>query len=89
MPPVAATVVEYPTFCVPLGSELVVMLTGVTAAAITMLKPCDAVWAGELESFTCTVIGNVPDCVGVPLIMPEEAASVRPVGKLPDVIDHV
>ena len=65
------------------------MLTGVTATAITMLKPRDAVWAGELESFTCTVIGNVPDCVGVPLIVPEEAASVRPVGKLPDVIDHV
>jgi hypothetical protein len=68
---------------VPVGSEEVVMLTGVTAAAMTMLKPCDAVWTGELESFTCTVIGNVPDCVGVPLIVPLEA-SVNPEGKLPE-----
>ena len=83
MPPVAATVVEYPTFCVPVGSDDVVMLTGVTAAAITRLKPSDAVWAGELESFTCTVIGNVPDCVGVPLIVPLEAR-VKPVGKFPE-----
>ena len=50
----------------PLGSDEVVMLTGAPAAAMTMLKPCDAVSAGELESFTCTVIANVPDCVGVP-----------------------
>jgi hypothetical protein len=65
------------------------MLTGAPAAAMTMLNPCDAVWAGELESFTCTVIGNVPDCVGVPAINPDEAVSVTPVGKGPDVIDHV
>jgi hypothetical protein len=64
------------------------MLTGAPAAAMTMLNPCDAVWAGALESPTCTVIGNVPDCVGVPLIVPEEAANVRPAGKLPDVMDH-
>ena len=89
MPPVAARVVEYPTFCVPMGSEEVVKLSGVTAAAMTMLKPWDAVWAGELESCTCTVIGNVPDCVGVPLIRPDEAVSVTPVGREPDVIDHV
>jgi hypothetical protein len=89
VPPVVARVVEYPTFCVPLGNEEVVMLSGAPAAAMTMLNPCDAVWAGELESFTCTVIGNVPDCVGVPLIRPDEAISVTPVGKEPDVIDHV
>jgi hypothetical protein len=65
------------------------MLTGVPAAAITILKLCEAVSAGELESFTCTLIGNVPDCVGVPLIVPEEAANVTPVGNVPDVIDHV
>jgi hypothetical protein len=89
LPPVAARAVEYATFCVPLGSEETVMLTGVTAAAMTMLKPWDAVWAGELESFTCTVIGNVPDSVGVPLIVPEEAVSMRPVGKLPEIIDQL
>ena len=73
----------------PPGSEEVVMLTGVAAAAMTTLNPCDAVWAGELESFTCTVIGKVPDCVGVPAINPDEAVNVTPVGKEPDVIDHV
>jgi hypothetical protein len=56
---------------------------------MTTLNPSDAVWAGELESFTCTVIANVPDCVGVPAINPDEAVSVTPVGKEPDVIDHV
>jgi len=65
------------------------MLTGVPAAAITILKLCEAVSAGELESFTCTLIGNVPDCVGVPLMVPEEAASTRPVGKLPEVVDQL
>ena len=89
MPPVAARVVEYPTFCVPLGSEEVETLSGVPAAAMTMLKPCDAVWTGEPESRTWTVIGIVPDCVGIPLIVPVDKFSVRPVGNEPDVIDHV
>ena len=57
------------------------MLTGVAAAAMTRSNPCDAVWAGELESFTCTVIGKVPDCVGVPVIVLELSAS--PVGSSP------
>ena len=41
MPPVAARGVEYPTFCVPLGSEEVVMPTDVTAAAFdwTLAQP--------------------------------------------------
>ena len=70
-------------------TQRTVMLTGAAAATMTMLNPCDAVWAGELESFTCTVIGNVPDCVGVPLISPDETVSVTPAGKEPEVIDHV
>jgi hypothetical protein len=81
LPPVAARAVEYGTFSVPVDGEEVVMLTGVTAAAMTMLKPCDAVCAGALESFTCTVIGNVPDCVGVPVIEFELSAS--PIGSFP------
>jgi hypothetical protein len=54
-----------------------------------MLKPWDAVWTGELESRTWTAIGIVPDCVGIPLIVPVDKFSVRPVGNEPDVIDHV
>ena len=73
----------------PLGSEEVVMLTGGTAAAMATLNPCDAVWAGELESSTCTVIGKVPDCVGVPAIKPDEAVNVTPVGREPEVMNHV
>ena len=65
------------------------MLTGAPAAAMTMLKPCDAVWAGELESFAWTVIGKVPDCIGVPAINPDEAVSVTPAGNAPDVMDEV
>ena len=50
----------------------------------------DADCAGELASVTFTVkLLDWAEAVGVPLIVPEEAASVRPVGKLPDVIDHV
>ena len=73
----------------PLGSEEIVMLTGVAAAAMARPNPCEAVWAGELESSTCTVIGKVPDCVGVPAINPDEAVNVTPVGKEPEVIDQV
>src|ERR1700756_4070978 len=74
--------------CIPKNVDGIVA-SSVPSTTMTMLKPCDAVWAGELESFTCTVIGNVPDCVGVPAINPDEAVSVTPVGKEPDVIDHV
>lgn len=48
-----------------------------------------AVCAGELESFTCTVTGNIPSAVGVPLIWPLEAFNESPDGKEPDVIDQV
>jgi hypothetical protein len=50
----------------------------------------DADCAGELESVTFTVkLLDCAEALGVPLIVPEEAARVRPAGKLPDVIDHV
>ena len=50
----------------------------------------DADCAGDLESVTFTVkLLDWAEAVGVPLIVPEEAASVRPAGKLPEVIVHV
>ena len=52
VPPLAARVVEYavPTF--PEETEAVLMCTGVPAAATAMLSCCEAVCAGEEESFT-------------------------------------
>jgi hypothetical protein len=84
VPPVAATVVEYPTFCAPLGSELVVMVTGVTAAATVILNDCAAVCGvGAVESITLTVKLNVPAVVGVPEITPVDAAKLNPAGSIP------
>ena len=59
-----------------------------TASAIVKLRLLVAVCAGELESFTWTVIVNDPDCVGVPLMAPLDALKLNPVGNAPDVIDH-
>ena len=44
---------------------------------------------GVPESVTCTVKLVVPASVGVPLITPVAASNVKPVGKLPFVIDQV
>ena len=49
----------------------------------------DCVWTGEPLSETCAVKVNVPLDVGVPEIVPVVAACVRPLGKLPEVIDQV
>jgi hypothetical protein len=68
----------------PLGSEDVVTVNG--GGATVMLSDCVAV-AFEL-SFTCTVKFAVPAVVGVPLIVPL-AASDRPAGSEPRVVDHV
>lgn len=42
--------------------------------------------AGLEESVTCTVIGKLPDAVGVPLSAPVNAVKVTPAGRVPDVI---
>jgi hypothetical protein len=52
-------------------------------------KGTDFVWAGLLLSVTDAVKANVPLAVGVPEITPLPAATVKPVGRLPLVIDHV
>jgi hypothetical protein len=54
-----------------------------------MLKFAVAVVAGELESVTPTVKLKVPAAVGVPDILPVDAASEMPPGKAPEVILHV
>jgi len=53
------------------------------------LRVLPAVCAGELESFTCTVIEKAPDRVGVRLIPPVVAFKINPVGKAPAVSDQL
>ena len=66
------------------GIELVVICTGVTAAATVMLNDFVAVCAvGAVESVTLAVKLNDPAVVGVPEIVPLAAASVRPAGNAP------
>ena len=83
VPPVAASVALYTAPCVPLDKELVLMLTGTTETV--MLRAFVAVCAvGVVESVTCTVKLNVPEEVGVPEIVPVEAARFKPAGKDPE-----
>jgi hypothetical protein len=42
----------------------------------------------DTESFTVTAIGKLPLAVVVPEIMPVLAVRLRPVGRLPDVMDQ-
>ena len=73
------------TYCVAVAPGV-----AVTPDAIVIDNGFDADCAGELESVTFTVkLLDWAEAVGVPLIVPEEAASVRPAGKLPEVIVHV
>jgi ferredoxin len=60
----------------------VVICTGLTDAAIVMLRFAVAVCAGELESATRTVNDTVPDAVGVPVIWPA-AFKLNPAGNAP------
>ena len=60
----------------------------VPSAAIAIEKASLAVCAGELESVTCAVIADVPDCVGVPAMSPVDAGSESPAGNDPLAFDH-
>ena len=62
--------------------------TGVADAAMIMFNDFAAAWAGDSESFTWTVKLTEPDCVGVPLMIPELGSSERLLGKAPAVTLH-
>ena len=69
---------------------MVVMLTGVCAAATVMLNVCVAVCAvGVVESVTFAVKPKVPEAVGVPEIAPVDAFKLKPGGREEAVIDQV
>jgi hypothetical protein len=59
------------------------------ATAIVMPHEFELVPAAvPRESTTCAVKGKAPGAVGVPVMAPVDGFSVRPVGKLPDVIEN-
>src|SRR5579883_2509388 len=84
VPPLAASVVEYAVPTVPLGSDVVVIVTG--AAATVMLNALDAVCA--LLSVTVAVKFEVPAAVGVPPMLPA-GFRLKPAGSVPAVTAHV
>ncbi len=89
VPPLAVSVVEYAVPTCPAGTELVEIVTGVTAAATVMVNDFDAVCAvGVVESVTFTVKLNEPDAVGVPEIVPP-VESVTPPGNAPELTFQV
>jgi hypothetical protein len=65
------------------------MLTAAGTEATLMLKASVAVCIGRLASFTWTLKLKAPVAVGVPLIAPLVALSVKPGGRDPLAIDHV
>jgi hypothetical protein len=89
VPPVAASVVEYAVPTCPAGIEVVVICTGVTAAATVIVKDFVVVWAvGVVETVAITVKLNEPAVVGVPEIVPA-VDSASPPGNAPELRLHV
>jgi ABC-type thiamin/hydroxymethylpyrimidine transport system permease subunit len=72
---------------VPEGRADEVIVSDVAAMVIDIAV--ERVWTGLLLSLTLAVKVNVPFAVGVPEISPLPAVSVKPVGRLPMVIDQV
>ena len=84
MPPVAVNVWEYDVLVVPAGNGELVVMDG--AGFMVSASALFAVW--DPVSVTSTVKLDVPAADGVPLITPV-LDNVRPVGNVPDVLDHV
>jgi hypothetical protein len=55
--------------------------------ATAIVSACDACWAGDEESVTCTVKLDCPALVGVPLMIPF-LLKIRPAGNDPDRTVH-
>jgi hypothetical protein len=91
VPPVATrlTLYEAPTW--PFGNEDVAIDRAAGPEATTVrLKTTDLVCAGVLESVTVNVKdGSLAGAVGVPVIAPELAFRVRPLGKEPEASDQM
>jgi hypothetical protein len=87
MPPLTCSVWLY---ALPTGTEgSVVAAIFNMAAATAMVIETEVAWAGLLLSFTTAVKVAVPLTLGMPEIVPVEELSARPVGRLPEAIDHL
>lgn len=62
------------------------MISGIGATTTAALEAAD--WVGLPLSLTFAVNVAVPLEVGVPEIVPVDAAKLNPAGKLPDAMDH-
>jgi hypothetical protein len=80
---------EYAVPTVPEGSVALSVSVGGAAAATTSERATDLVCAGLPESVTVAVKLEVPLAVGVPEIRPVAGARLRPLGRVPVVIDQV
>ena len=78
--PVAVSVCEYGELTTPSFKPIVLIARGET---MLMLSARNAVLGVGDESVSVTTKLNVPTCVGVPEIVPEDESSVRPVGNAP------
>ena len=87
VPPLAASVAEYAALTVPADNDVVVTVGGCAAAAIEMLSACVPVLC--FASFTCTVNDELPEAVGVPEMVPDDAARLKPAGRAPAVMLQV
>ena len=66
------------------------MIVGAAGAALTTIdRAFESLSAGCCESVTSAVKYDVPEPVGVPLMMPVDGASVSPFGRLPVEMPHV
>jgi len=87
VPPLACRRVEYAVPLTPAGTVDVVIARGVWA--MTRESVTDLVCAGLDESATLNVRLVVLLAVGVPEMTPVVAARLRPVGRVPVVMDQV
>jgi hypothetical protein len=92
VPPLAAKDCEYAVPVVQLGSDVVVICkvaAAMVVGAMVSVSPTVAVCAvGVLESVTSKVREVKLGPVGVPLINPVDAFSVKGLGSVPEVIVH-
>jgi hypothetical protein len=84
VPPEADNCCEYEPFTTPDGSGDGVVMVKLDEIVIVN----DLVAVTPLLSVTCTVKEKVPLAVGLPLIPPVSAPSVKPVGRAPAVTTH-
>ena len=88
-PPEAASVVEYGVFVLPLGSTAPVVMATSEPVTVIVNALVAVPGVGYALSRTCTVKGNVPVAVHIPLMTPVVLFSTKPEGSAPAMIDHV